>query len=35
LKNLHEARVKRLNYELEERKNEVEELGGKLRKGGK
>lgn len=35
LKNLHEAKLKRLSYELEERKNEVDELGGRLRKTGK
>jgi hypothetical protein len=35
LKNLHETKLKRLSYELEERKTEVEELGGRLKKTGK
>lgn len=35
LKNLHETKLKRLSYELEERKNEVDELGGRLKKTGK
>ena len=35
MKNLHEAKVKRLNYELEEKKNEIEDLYGKSKRGGK
>jgi hypothetical protein len=35
LKNLHETKFKRLSYELEERKNEVDELSGRLKKTGK
>jgi hypothetical protein len=35
LKNLHETKLKRLSYELEERKTEVDELSGRLRKTGK
>jgi hypothetical protein len=27
--------VKRLTYELEEKRNEIEELHGKMKKGGK
>lgn len=32
---MHETKLKRLSYELEERKNEVDELGGRLKKTGK
>lgn len=35
LKNLHEAKLKRANYELEEKKNEIEDLYGKAKRGGK
>lgn len=35
LKNLHEAKLKRLNYELEEKKNEIEDLYAKSKRGGK
>jgi len=35
LRNLHEQKVKRLVYELEEKRNEIEDLHGKAKKGGK
>lgn len=35
LKNLHEAKLKRMNYELEEKKNEIEDFYGKAKRGGK
>ena len=35
LKNLHETKVKRLTYELEEKRNEIEEMHGKIKRGGK
>ena len=35
LRNLHEAKVKRMSYELEEKKAEIEDLHGKLKRGGK
>ena len=35
LKNLHEAKVKRLNYEVEEKKHEIEEGHNKLKRTGK
>ena len=35
LRNLHEAKVKRLNYDLEEKKNEIEDLHAKAKRGGK
>ena len=35
LRNLHEAKVKRLTYELEEKRTEIEDLHGKAKKGGK
>lgn len=35
LKNLNEQKIKRLTYELEEKKNEIENLHGKAHKNGK
>ena len=35
LMSINEAKVKRLNIELEEKKNEIEDLHGKVKKGGK
>ena len=35
LRNLHDAKVKRLVYELEEKRTEIEDLHGKSKKGGK
>mgnify|MGYP001335321952 CR=1 FL=1 len=35
LRNLHDAKVKRLIYELEEKRTEIEDLHGKSKKGGK
>lgn len=35
LKNLHEAKVKRLNYEIEEKKHEIEEGNNRLKRTGK
>lgn len=35
LRNLHDAKVKRLTYELEEKRTEIEDLHGKSKKGGK
>lgn len=35
LRNLHDAKVKRLTYELEEKRTEIEDLHGKAKKGGK
>lgn len=35
LRNLHDAKVKRLAYELEEKRTEIEDLHGKSKKGGK
>lgn len=35
LKNLNEQKIKRLTYELEEKKNEIENLHGKADKNGK
>lgn len=35
MRNLHDAKVKRLTYELEEKKTEIEDLHGKSKKGGK
>ena len=35
VKNLHEAKLKRMNYELEEKKNEIEDFYGKAKRGGK
>lgn len=35
LRNLHETKLKRLTYELEEKRTEIEELHGRSRKSGK
>jgi len=35
LKNLHEAKVKRLTYEIEEKKHEIEEGNNRLKRTGK
>jgi len=35
MRNLHEAKVKRLTYELEEKRTEIEDLHGKAKRGGK
>jgi seryl-tRNA synthetase len=35
LKNLHEAKVKRLTYEIEEKKHEIEEGNNRLKRSGK
>ena len=35
LKNLHEAKVKRLNYEVEEKKHEIEEGNNRIKRTGK
>lgn len=35
MKNLHEAKVKRLVYEIEEKKNEIEEGSNRLKRTGK
>lgn len=35
LRNLHEAKVKRQAYEIEEKRNEIEDLHGKVKKSGK
>jgi len=35
LRNLHEAKVKRLVYEIEEKKHEIEEAANRLKRTGK
>ena len=35
LRNLHEAKVKRLTYEIEEKKHEIEEGNNRLKRSGK
>jgi hypothetical protein len=35
LKNLYETKIKRLSYDVEEKKHEIEEYQGKIKKGGK
>ena len=35
LRNLHEAKLKRMAYELEEKRTEIEDLHGRMKRGGK